>query len=223
MARASQQHAAAHSSARRARPALAPLLPLIARPHPSAPSSPFPFQLRATTARDHRRGRRDPYTLLQAEILGFAPLNHPLRARFPILAPTAATAPQLPLHHSSAGAEPRAAVSSPLRRTTAFLESRRRSAEPPRSLPSRTCPNSARVAPVSRPEGRRRWRSCPPDLPAGFTTRSHDDPRDQGDRSCMPATAPRTPFLDADGPRRRPCSAAAPARFEPWVSAPSPP
>ena len=61
MARASQQHAAAHSSVRRARPALAPLLPLAARPHPSAPSSPFPFRLRATTAREHRRGRRDPY------------------------------------------------------------------------------------------------------------------------------------------------------------------
>jgi len=97
-----------------------------------------------------------PIPQLQAEILSFAPLNHPLRAHFPILAPTAATAPQLPLHHSSAGAEPRAAVSSPLRRTTAFVESRRRSAEPPRSLPSRTGTNSARVAPVSRPEGRRR-------------------------------------------------------------------
>src|SRR6185312_15667404 len=42
---------------------------------------------------------------------------------------------------------------------------------------------------------RRRWRSCPPDLPAGYTARSHDDPQDQGDRSCTPATAPRTPFL----------------------------
>ena len=62
---------------------------------------------------------------------------------------------------------------------------------------------------------RRRWRSCPPDLSAGFTARSHDDLRDQGDRSCTLATAPRAPFLAAAGPRRRVHSVAFPTKSKP--------
>ena len=61
---------------------------------------------------------------------------------------------------------------------------------------------------------RRRRISGPPDLSSGFTACSHIDPRDQDDRSCTPATAPRAPSLRRPNPAAGPrCQHSAPATF----------
>ena len=92
-------------------PASAPARSLTRRPRASALFSPLPSRLRAMAARDHWRGRRDPYP---AAIPGPALLN-----------PSRAPAPP---SHPAGAAQTLAAA--------AALPHRRRSSAPPRTRPS---------------------------------------------------------------------------------------
>ena len=113
-------------------PASAPVRSLTRRPRASALFSPLPSRLRATAARDHRRGRRDPYP---AAIPGPALLN-----------PSRAPAPP---SHPAGAAQTLAAA--------AALPNRRRSSAPPRTRPSA----ASRAARTLAPAPPRRLESSP--------------------------------------------------------------
>ena len=112
-------------------PASAPARSLTRRPRASALFSPLPSRLRATAARDHRRGRRDPYP---AAIPGPALLN-PSRAPAPPSHPAGAAHPSRGHRSASPAQELCATTNPPFRCVPSRQDTRTRCASTSRTSP----------------------------------------------------------------------------------------
>ena len=162
------------------------------------------------------------------------PFSHPRRTpRNPIPHSSAAPNPGTTPRDLRAGAEPRAAVVSLLCRTAASLKSRRSSAVPPGSFPSRPGPSYACVAPEFHPAAaagkcsareipRRRRDSDLPDPSTGFAARPRSFPWSPESRRTPASTRPRAPHRPHRSPSTPPPLHGRLARFRASVSPPSP-